>query len=71
MTKPTNAENKKLKSRGWSDSMDSASISRRLAVVDELYACWKTLKKAKPSVRLELHSVALSAEKMPSDSQLN
>lgn len=62
MTEPTNAENQKRKSRGWSDSMDSSSIARRLAIVDDLYACWKILQKAKPSVRLQSRSTELHAQ---------
>ena len=42
-----NAEEDKRRSRGWSDEMDSASIARRLAIVDELYDFWKSLKNAR------------------------
>jgi hypothetical protein len=64
MIKPTNAENKKRMSRGWSDSMDSASIAQRLAVVDELYACWNSLKKARPVGRLESPTTPLTVEEL-------
>jgi hypothetical protein len=64
MIKPTNAENKKRKSRGWSDSMDSASIAQRLAVVGNLYACWNSLKKARPMGRPESPTTPLAAEKL-------
>ncbi len=47
MTKPTIAEEAKRKSRGWSDAMDSASIAQRLEILDELYACWKSLNNAR------------------------
>jgi hypothetical protein len=42
-----NADEMKRKSRGWTDGMDSISISNRLSIVDELYACWKLLSNAK------------------------
>ena len=47
MTNRMSADESKRKSRGWSDEMDSESISRRLAIVDELYSCWQSLKNAK------------------------
>lgn len=47
MTEQTNAEEAKRQSRGWSDAMDSESIARRLAKLEELYTCWKTLGDSK------------------------
>lgn len=47
MTKQTNAEEAKRLSRGWSDAMDSESMGKRLAKLEELSACWKTLAKNK------------------------
>lgn len=47
MTEPMSAEAAKRKSRGWSDAMDSAAIAKRLAIVEELNACWKSLQKAR------------------------
>ena len=48
MTSPIEqASQMKLTSRGWSDDMDSTAIARRLAIVENLYAAWLTLKKAR------------------------
>lgn len=48
MTSPIEpAERGKRQSRGWSDEMDSQSISQRLAVVEQLYATWLALKQAR------------------------
>ncbi len=47
MTSPTErADRSKRQSRGWSDDMDSHAISRRLAIVEELYSTWLRLKNA-------------------------
>jgi hypothetical protein len=48
MTEQTSAEQAKRQSRGWSDTMDSVSIARRLAKLEELIDCWKSLREAKP-----------------------
>lgn len=58
MTKQTNAEQTKRQSRGWSDAMDNGSIVKRLAKLEELYACWKTLsnRKKTPAVRQDASS---------------
>jgi len=48
MTSPTErADQSKRQSRGWSDDMDSGAISRRLAIVEELYSAWFALKNAR------------------------
>ena len=47
MTHQKIAEEAKRQSRGWSDSMDGVSIVRRLAKLEELYDCWKSLKRGK------------------------
>ena len=48
MTSPTERANRsKRQSRGWSDDMDRQAISRRLAIVEELYSTWLVLKKAR------------------------
>jgi hypothetical protein len=48
MTSPIEqADRSKRQSRGWSDDMDSHMISRRLAIVEELYATWLALKNAR------------------------
>lgn len=48
MTSPTERANRsKRQSRGWSDDMDRHAISRRLAIVEELYSTWLALKKAR------------------------
>ncbi len=48
MTRPIEqAERSKRQSRGWSDDMDSHMISRRLAIVEELYSTWLALKNAR------------------------
>ncbi len=51
MTSPTERANRsKRRSRGWSDDMDSHAISRRLAIVEELYSTWLVLKNARGTV---------------------
>jgi len=48
MTSPRErASQSKRRSRGWSDDMDSQAISRRLAIVEQLYSTWLTLKGAR------------------------
>jgi hypothetical protein len=48
MTRPIEqADRSKRQSRGWSDDMDSQMISRRLAIVEELYSTWLALKNAR------------------------
>jgi len=49
MTERMSAEASKRKSRGWSDAMDSESIAKRLAIVEDLYACWKSLQPLRSS----------------------
>ncbi len=61
-----NADDLKRKSRGWTDGMDSISISDRLFVVDELYACWKLLSNAK-KVSLKLSQTPTSEEPIAGD----
>jgi hypothetical protein len=60
MTKQTNTDANKRRSRGWSEAMDSDSIASRLAVVDDLYQCWKVLKNAKKIPRLSSDQLASS-----------
>jgi hypothetical protein len=48
MTNPIERANRsKRQSRGWSDDMDGHAISRRLAIVEELYSTWLALKNAR------------------------
>lgn len=48
MTSPIERANRsKRQSRGWSDEMDSQAISRRFAIVEELYSTWVALKNAR------------------------
>lgn len=41
------ADRGKHRSRGWSHEMDGHAISRRLAIVEELYSTWRALKTAR------------------------
>ena len=61
MTSPIErADRSKRQSRGWSDDMDSQAISRRLAIVEELYATWLALKDAR-----KMRSPSVAADTMP------
>ena len=64
MTSPTERANRsKRQSRGWCDDMEIHAISRRLAIVDELYTTWLALKKAR---KMPTPSVA-APNTMPAD----
>jgi hypothetical protein len=49
MTRPSEqADHSKRRSRGWSNDMDGQAISRRLAIVEQLYSTWLVLQDARP-----------------------
>ena len=61
MTSPIERANRsKRQSRGWSDDMDSHAISRRLAIVEELYSTWLALKNAR-----KMPPPSVTADTMP------
>ncbi len=63
MTSPIERANRsKRQSRGWSNEMDSHAISRRLAIVEELYSTWVKLKNAREMTPSSVTGKAMSAK---------
>ena len=71
MTSPIERANRsKRQSRGWSDEMDSQAISRRLAIVEELYSTWLALKKVRKMTPPSATSEVMPAKsRIPSDTR--